>query len=254
MRGSSDGTLWIGTARGLVSWKNNDLREHLQHRINAIVEDHKGRIWVARGRVSEGGLCQVTGERPGCFGADDRMKLPTAGVLAEDVHGNLWVGGGIRLLRWHDGSFEPYFREQLASPSRPIGVESVAAAADGSVWVAVPSEKSLGLLHIVDGRAERVALDGVKKQAFTTVFVDRVGALWLAAANDGLYRSYNGRVDHFGSRDGLSSDTVGNFFEDREGNLWFGTLSGGVTRLRDTQSAPRQDLLLCAESDGRSRR
>ena len=51
LRGSSDGTLWIGTTRGLVSWKNNHLREHLEYRINGIIEDHKGRIWVARVRT-----------------------------------------------------------------------------------------------------------------------------------------------------------------------------------------------------------
>jgi ligand-binding sensor domain-containing protein len=159
------------------------------------------------------------------------MKFPSAGTLAEDVHGNLWVGGGTQLLRWRDGSFDPYFREQLASRSRPIGVESVAAAPDGSVWVSVPSEKGLGLLHIVDGLAERVEIEGVKKQEFTTVFVDRVGALWLATVNDGLYRFYNGQVDHFGSRDGLSSDTVGSFFEDREGNLWVTTQDGSLQPL-----------------------
>jgi ligand-binding sensor domain-containing protein len=162
------------------------------------------------------------------------MKFPSAGTLAEDVHGNLWVGGGTQLLRWRDGSFDPYFREQLASSRRPIGVDTVAAAADGSVWVSVPSEKSLGLLHIVDGLAKRVDLQGVKKQEFMTVFVDRAGALWLATANDGLYRFYNGRMDHLGSRDGLSSDTVGNFFEDREGNLWV-TTSKGLEFFRDSR-------------------
>ena len=190
---------------------------------------------MARGRVSAGGLCQVTGEHPGCFGArrpDEASEY--AATLAEDVHGNLWVGGGTQLLRWRDGSFDPYFREQLASRRRPNGVESIAAAADGSVWVSVPSEKSLGLLHIVDGRPKRVVLDGVKKQEFTTLFVDREGSLWLATGNDGLYRFYSGQVDHFGSRDGLSSDTVGSFFEDREGNLWV-TTSKGLDFFRDSR-------------------
>ena len=237
LRGSSDGALWIGTGRGLLSWKNNDLRAHIEYRIDGIIEDHRGRIWVARARTSAGGLCQVTGERPGCFGGDDRMKLPNAGTLAEDVHGNLWVGGAKELLRWHDGSFDPYFREQLASRDRPIGVESVAAVADGSVWVSVPSDKSLGLLHIVDGRPKQIVLEGVRKQEFTTLFVDRGGSLWLATTGDGLYRSYGGQVDHFRSADGLSSNTVTGFFEDREGNLWV-TTSKGLDFFRDNRVVP----------------
>jgi ligand-binding sensor domain-containing protein len=214
LRGSSDGTLWIGTGHGLLSWKNNDLREHLGNRIDAIIEDHKGRIWAARARtVERGGLCLVTGEHPGCFGGDDRMKLPYAVTLAEDVHGNLWVGGTTQLLRWHDGLFESFFRDQLALLGATNGVESVAAAADGSVWVSVPSEKSLGLLQIVDGRPKHVVLDGVKKQEFTSLFVDREGSLWLATADDGLYRFYSRQMDHFRGEDGLSSNTVNGFLK-----------------------------------------
>jgi hypothetical protein len=83
--GSSDGTLWIGTAGGLLSWKNKELRDRLSHRIDGIVEDRRGRIWVARARTPEpGGLCQVTGEHPGCIGADKRIKLP---AHAPEAHG-----------------------------------------------------------------------------------------------------------------------------------------------------------------------
>ena len=228
LRGSSDGTLWIGTAHGLVSWKNNDLRVHLKYRINAIIEDHKRRIWVARARnkPEPGGLCQVTGEHPGCFGADDQIKLPYAVALAEDIKGNLWVAGTIELLRWREGLYEPFFREQLAPFNRPNGVESVAPAADGSVWVSIPSEKRLGLLHIVDGRPKRVSLAGVKQEAFTKLFIDGTGSLWLATADRGIYRLQGESVDHFGAEDGLSSNTVHDFFEDREGNLWVTTSKG----------------------------
>ena len=51
LRASSDSTLWIGTARGLVSWKNNELREHLKYRVNPIIEDRKHRIWAGGAAV-----------------------------------------------------------------------------------------------------------------------------------------------------------------------------------------------------------
>src|SRR4030095_13468209 len=91
--GASDGTLWIGTATGLLSWKNDQLEEHVSGRIGAILEDHRRRIWVARSRMMRerdlgvrsalsGGLCQVVGEHPGCVGGDDRMRLLTANALS----------------------------------------------------------------------------------------------------------------------------------------------------------------------------
>jgi PAS domain S-box-containing protein len=233
--GSADGTLWIGSASGLFSLKNKDLLEHLQHRINGIIQDRKGRIWVARTRTRDtGGLCQVTGEHPGCLGADDRMQLPSAASIAEDSHGNLWVAGLIQLLRWHEGTFDTYFREQLTPRNLASGVESVAAASDGSVWASVPGVKSLALVHIVDGRATPVVLPGVKSQSFQTLVIDRKGSLWLGSSDNGLYRLHHGRVDHFGVEDGLSSNTVSNLFEDREGNLWVST-SQGLDFFRDSR-------------------
>ena len=225
--GSSDGSLWIGTANGLLSWKNNDLREHVRYRINGIIEDHTGRIWAARARSRDlGGLCQIVGEKPGCIGGDERMKLPTAGALAEDAHGNLWVGGAASLLSWREGSFKRYLREELARGRNLTGVESIAAASDGSVWVSVPSVKSLGLVHIVEGRPKHAVLRGVKTQSFGSLLMDRAGSLWLGSSDDGLYRLSGGRVDHFGLADGLSSNTVSSLFEDREGNLWVATPKG----------------------------
>ena len=73
---------------------------------NSIVEDRKGRIWIARSRVPDlnTGLCQVLGEHPRCIGGDDQMRLPYAEALSQDPQGNLWIGGAGQLIRWRDGS------------------------------------------------------------------------------------------------------------------------------------------------------
>ena len=114
--GAADGTLWIGTATQLWSLKNNTLSEHVRGRINAIIEDRHHRIWVARSRPPDpnGGLCQAAGEQPRCIGGDDRLRLSYAVTLAEDIHGNLWVGSSGQLLRWSDHSAQGYFRDRLA--------------------------------------------------------------------------------------------------------------------------------------------
>ncbi len=53
--GGRDGRLWIGSARGLAALKDNRLTEfsNVQSRINAIVEDHAGTVWVSLGRAPE---------------------------------------------------------------------------------------------------------------------------------------------------------------------------------------------------------
>jgi signal transduction histidine kinase/ligand-binding sensor domain-containing protein len=240
--GASDGTLWIGTDTGLLSWKNDHLQEHVSGRIGAILEDHQHRIWVARSRMLRardlgvptalsGGLCQVVGDHTGCIGGDDRMRIFTADALSEDVEGNLWIGAPNQLMRLRDGSFDQYLREQLEGPPSSSRVRyvqstsSIAVAADGSVWAAIPRE-TLGVFRVVRGLPARASFPGIDMTAVTTLFIDRDHSLWMGTRGEGVYRVAGQRVDHFRSEDGLSSNVVNNVFEDREGNVWVATSRG----------------------------
>jgi signal transduction histidine kinase/ligand-binding sensor domain-containing protein len=232
---SSDGALWIGTAAGLASWKNGQFQEHVRGRINSILEDRKGRIWVARSRVPDlnGGLCQVAGEHPGCIGGDDRIRFPYAVALSEDPQGNLWIGTSNQLMRWRDGSYKTYLRKEL-EPSRGLeGVDSIAVADDGSVWVALAT-KGLGLFRIAHDAIEKTVLPGIADTHAVSLFIDREGSLWIGTSNAGVYRLYAGRLDRFRTENGLSSSAVTGFFEDREGNLWVVT-SKGLDRFGDNR-------------------
>lgn len=224
---SSNGTLWIGTAERLLSWRNGKIQERLRGRINSIVEDRKGRIWVARSRAPDlnGGLCQVAGEHPRCIGGDDRMRLTYAEALSEDKQGNLWVGGSGQLIRWRDGSFKTYLTKEL-EPRRGLeGIDSIVVAGDGSVWVTLAAQ-GFGLYRIANDVVEQTVPPGIVHTHALPLFVDREGALWIGTSEDGVYRLYAGRLDHFRSENGLSSNCVTNFFEDREGNLWVATSKG----------------------------
>ena len=235
LHASSDGTLWIGTAAGLASWKNGQLQKHVSGRINSILEDHKGRIWIARSRVPSlsGGLCQIIGEHPGCIGGDDRMRLSYAEALSEDRQGNLWIGGPGQLMRWRDGSFKRYLTKEL-DPSRGLeGVDSIAVAGDRSVWVTLAT-KGFGLFRIANDVVDKTVLSDIAHAHAVTLFIDREGSLWIGTSEDGVYRLRSGRLDHFRSENGLSSNYVNNFFEDREGNLWVAT-SKGLDRFGDNR-------------------
>jgi signal transduction histidine kinase/ligand-binding sensor domain-containing protein len=232
---ASDGTLWIGTLTGLLSWKNDRLQEHVSGRIGAILEDRQRRIWVARSRMMRerdlgvrsaltGGLCQVVGDHPGCVGGNDQMRLLTADALSEDAAGALWIGAPNQLMRWHDGSVDSYLRDQLEGSALP-SVHSIAAAPDGSVWVAIPRE-GLGLFHVVKGALSRGVVQGIDTEQITSLFVDRDRSLWMGTSNNGVYRVHGERGDHFSSEHGLSGNEVHGFFEDREGNLWVVTSKG----------------------------
>ena len=239
LRGGSDGTLWIGTSLGLTSWKNNHLADftNARGRINNILEDHAGRIWVARSRPRErtGGLCQALDGALQCFGNSDGMDLPYAEALAEDHLGNLWVGSSNQLLRWKSGSWIPYYRKELKPYEGLSGVQALAVGADGTLLVGF-EKKGFGLQQLVQGVPKKAVLPGVAASDLqvSTLFVDRDKSLWIGTLDDGIYRVHDDVVDHFRSVDGLSGDTIESFFQGREGNLWVVT-SKGVDKLRDNR-------------------
>ena len=232
---SSDGTLWIGTSAGLRSWKNNKLEQHVRGRINAIIEDRKQRIWVARSRVpdADGGLCQAAGEQPRCIGGDAQLRLPYAVTLAEDIDGHLWIGSSGQLLRWREDSHRSYFREELARFEGLQAISSVLAMKDGSVWGTIP-RAGFGVFRIVNSITETPKFNDTNPDDVSVLFADRNQSVWMGTSNSGIYRVSGGHIDRLRSEGGLSSNSVTGLFEDREGNLWVAT-SKGLDRFRDTR-------------------
>jgi ligand-binding sensor domain-containing protein len=236
-----DGSLWIGTGSNLAHLKDGDLINYSETRgrINSVVEDRNGTIWIARSRNRDatGPLCQVIDTNLRCYGAADGIAYPYAGPLVDDSGGNLWIGSSEGLIRWQSGSSSTYSPEGLKAARGLSGVEALAATPDGSLWVGINRPgPDLGLQQIAQGVWKPFVtpqLDG-RTLEVSALFLDRENVLWIGTENQGIYRIDNGRVDRFHAADGLSSDTVTSFYEDREGNLWVATPEG-IDCFRDTR-------------------
>jgi signal transduction histidine kinase len=96
----------------------------------------------------------------------------------------------------------------------------------------------LGLQRFVDGAWQTLELQGLSSAALpvTALFVDREDSLWVGTVDRGVYRVRSGRVDHYDSADGLSSDGVLSFFQDREGSIWVAT-DRGLDKFRNMHVA-----------------
>ncbi len=237
--GARDGSLWIGTASGLVHWVNQRSIRYLNEGlINAVLQDEKGQIWVMEYKPSRGpqhALCRIVDTDVRCFGEEEGVPLTDANNLAEDTSGFFWAGSDTALLRWRPGSSKVYRPAALRSNQGIQGVEALAAAADGSVWVGieVPGHEG-GLQHMVAGVLRPFVIPKLNGETLDVddLLIDRQGNLWVGTESQGVYRIHGTDVDHFGSADGLSSDHVNRFFEDREGNLWVSTAKG-IDMFRD---------------------
>jgi signal transduction histidine kinase/ligand-binding sensor domain-containing protein len=244
--GASDGSLWIGTVRGLAHWKDGSLVDYptASGFIESILQDPEGTIWIARSGVrdQQGGLCKINDSGPvRCYGPSDGVPFIYAQAIARDISGNVWVGSSTGICEWDPGSAkaQAYLPQALERAKGLQGVSAIAAEPGGGFWVGTAwTGKGLGLQRFEAGAWKDFAVAGFDGRGVkvSALLIDHDGGLWVGTDNNQLFRIYRDKVDRFGSADGLSSDVVNGFYEDREGDLWVVTTKG-IDRFHDVPVA-----------------
>jgi signal transduction histidine kinase/ligand-binding sensor domain-containing protein len=237
--GSRDGSLWMGTYRGLYRLKDGQAISTPVTRggVQSILEDRDGTIWITRTRMRgiDGSFCRLVGDNLTCFAKDKSDGNPAsfATSLAEDSSGDIWFGCQM-LCRWNGNSISHYMQGQMEHPSSD-GVVALAADAAGSVWVAMDGVgPELGVRHYNNGDFSSYVVPGFDGATIRAVslLLDRNQTLWVGTEAQGLYHIHDGHADHYGAAQGLTGDEVNSIYEDREGNLWI-TTDKGLDLFRD---------------------
>jgi len=148
-----DGTLWIGTLKGLASWKDGKLTQYAElsgQAIFKLLEDHEGTVWVGAANVPTGKLCSIQKSGIKCYGDDGSLGR---GVLSlfESSKGDLWVGVLSGLWRWKPGPPKFY-----PLPGESNGIQGMGEGDDGALLIGTRS----GIKRLVDGKIEAHPLPG----------------------------------------------------------------------------------------------
>jgi len=177
-------------------------------------------------------------------------------ALFEDRDGNVWVGMRGGLLRLSHTSLRPV--DGLAGLTNE-GVRTMAAGADGSVWVATAyglnrfegaDRRSYDVSRIMSLHADRKGLwlstpdrfgrfeDGVFSpvtvpgefypRRILAMTTDQTGALWLCSALDGPVRWDGTRLERFEGHPAVFEQRCNSIYADGRGRVWIGFLAGGV--------------------------
>ena len=249
-----DGGVWIATASGVCRGVERQVtctKAAYPGALRAIHEDHTGRLWVGtENGLSTAGAMRfprraVTAlyeTRDGTlvvgFG-DGRVAilsdattteyaagLPEGGAVVaieEDHEGSIWIAtynGGL-------GRLKP---RRVATysivdglPAKVVG--SIVQDRDGTIWAGAQCGP---VSEFRDGRFTPRFTEYTKDACAWVVWPSRDGALWIGTRGHGLYRWFDGRMEHFGTGNGLSDSRVAGLFEDRDGVIWIGTELGGL--------------------------
>ncbi|MFY9937090.1 MAG: PAS domain S-box protein, partial [Silvibacterium sp.] len=228
-----DGTLWLGTAKGLASWKDGKLTQYPElagSDITTIVEDHEGTVWAGEpnweaGFSAHGKLCAIKDRHVRCYGSDGRFGFGvTSGY--EDSRHNLWLGAGNGIWRWKP---DPPMHYTLPAPMHS-GLPALlfsrhAFMEDSRGALLIAGYRGIG--QLVDGKIEPYPFPSPLPQFREAKLLrDRDGSLWIGTLDAGLLHVHQGRMDIYTAADGLSGNSVEGLFEDREGNIWVATIDG----------------------------
>ncbi len=221
--------LWVGTAKGVLRWNGKELTlagvpPSLQNLdVLSFLRDRDSNIWIGTSR----GLFRYNANGVSLLGTQETTAPVTA--LFEDREGNIWFGSARGLERLRDSTFVTYSLPNLKSQSTgPLHVRSGARA-----WIA-PLQG--GLRWLKGGKSEAVTADGIANDVIYSI-TGTDDDVWVGRQHGGLtHVRYSGNsftAKTYTQADGLVQNSVYAVYESHDGTIWAGTLSGGVSKLKD---------------------
>ena len=189
----SHGSIWFGTADGLVRFENNQFTRFTtadglpDKAILCLLEDRKGMLWMG----TEKGLCSYNGVKFQKFASYSELKLQVTSI-AEDESGNLWLGSysGCGLTRF-DGQNYINVGEDKGMVSNMVYL--LVLDNSGALWIG--TNKGLDLLDV-----------------------------------NKFNRSDSVVIKHYGKNEGFTGIQCNqnSVYKDFTGNIWFGTVKGVI--------------------------
>lgn len=251
----SRGALWFGTNHyGVIRYQNDTLEYFAKSvgitggRINGIVEDREGNIWLAtdgEGLFKYDPLDKRSTSRRGFSQYTTKDGLPHDEVWSMTVSrdGTLWIGMMEGLCRFDGKTFTtlniPAVRAQdstaMLSPTR---ITCILEDSKGNIWFG----RDGGGLFMYDPKVSDTKAaythytteDGLADNSVSGLFEDSKGHLWIGSMFGGASR-YNGQTFENFTKDGvIHGEEVGAFYEDKKGDIWFAAEHQGVFRYDGT--------------------
>ncbi|HSI11252.1 MAG TPA: two-component regulator propeller domain-containing protein, partial [Chthoniobacter sp.] len=232
-----DGSVWIGTDKGLVRWSHGkfDMMGEAEglprSQIRALLQDSKGTLWVSA--ITEGLFSGTNGHFTRVEGTE---QIPSGVyVLQEDRDGAIWAGANA-LWKWSGANWQR-FDTTNGLPAVPM--QCLVQGSDGSLWVGT---RGRGLYRsTAEGFVPAASAGPLATQSVAAVLIDRENSVWVGTVSEGLLRLSARMLQYWSANANLVPTTVTSVVEDPAGGLLVGTASQGIRRFENQNFTPLVD-------------
>ncbi len=233
LKATASGELWIGTRAGALIYADNRFQPidgtqnigitSILLGQEAFLGTDTGLVFRVKADALRGPVARTASS--GTIQADDGSPLGITAILGNEA----------RLLAATTGrgvfSVDDTGVTEVPSTPRPIFVNSLAADANGALWIGSDAAKGLSGIYLIEGRSR--VLRVVAPTANVTVLEANASGLWAGTERYGLFHVADSKLKKIytfeNTSGGLRSDTIYTLFTDREGVIWIGT-NRGVSR------------------------
>jgi ligand-binding sensor domain-containing protein len=187
--------------------------------VRSLCEDREGNLWLG---VGTSGLAVLRRSNVKTVGPPDGWEGRSVLSVSVGRDDALNVGTeGAGVYRFHEGQWT-HFTE--SSGLSNLYVWAVSEDTHGRLWAGTWGG---GLFVKTGDRFERAPGTEDLTAPIPALLHRPDGGLW-AGTGTGLLRLERGKLDWFGSQQGLARADVRAIVEDREGRVWFGMSGGGL--------------------------
>ncbi|MBO9151753.1 two-component regulator propeller domain-containing protein [Chitinophaga sp. GCM10012297] len=248
MKRDREGTVWVGTPRGLMRY---DEEKRVLHPVDLGREP--GKPYVRSMAFDADGLLWLTGlDSVYCYNPATGRRLPTPQGLMRNplmgksatqcIHvdslGNIFLGtekDGLIVWDRATGRTENY--NSATTPRVSSDMVRAIYSHNGETWIGtrnglyIMNAQRTAVRHFVTDKYDPYSISG---NSILSIMKDKAGSMWVGSFAGGVSVEHPGNEnfsyinEQMGRKPGLTYRVVSSIREDAERNLWIATEGGGV--------------------------
>ena len=217
---SSEGVLFCGTRQGLYKLENNLLQRVKKFNklvIYSIFEDDSKRIWLGTNK----GIYKIFKNNIRNYAARDSFLGNRCYSIFQDRELNLWFTSEKGVNLYDNGRFQLYNRRDGVKST----VWAIYKTKHGKLWIGTDGN---GVLTLKNNEFVETPVLKRLPETIWNIFEDSNNNVWFATNKGAVKLSGKNKLEFYNKNSGFTDDMVIEIYEDKNNTIWLTTFNSGI--------------------------